>query len=112
VLYAPNNNGTGCNWASIAGSVTDTDGLPLNNYGVQIRHVADNLDVKVFSGSALTFGPGGFELAIGGTPQAGEFVVQLFSPAGAPVSEEYTVMTRDTCEENVAVLRFVQVQAF
>lgn len=112
VLYAPNSNGSGCNWASIAGSVTGIDGQPLNNYGVQIQHVADTLDVKVFSGSAVTFGPGGFELVIGGTPQAGEYTVQLFSPAGAPVSEVYTVTTRDTCEENVAVLRFVQVQAF
>lgn len=112
VLYIPNANGNGCDWASIAGSVTDQQGHPINNYGVQITDASNPslLDVKVFSGSALTFGEGGFELTLAGTPTAGEYEVQLFSPAGAPVSQVYAITTHDICAENVAVLNFIQTR--
>ncbi len=113
VLYIPNANGNDCDWASIAGSVTYQQGQPINNYGIQITDATNPglLDVKVFSGSALTFGEGGFELTLAGTPTAGEYEVQLFSPAGAPVSQVYTITTHDTCDKNVAILNFVQTRA-
>lgn len=111
VIYAPNANGQGCDWASIAGSVSGLGGEPLDNFGVQITDAedAERLDVKVFSGSAATFGAGGFELPLGGAPLEGEYIVQLFSAAGAPLSDEYRVATRASCDENVAVLNFIQV---
>jgi|FLYN01.1.fsa_nt_gi hypothetical protein len=109
VVYVPNANGEGCNWSSIAGSVTDLQGQPLNGYGVRVR--GENRDETVFSGSAITFGPGGFELFLNGTPLAGEYTVQLLSPSGAPVSDEYPVSTRTSCEQNVAIVSFVQNRA-
>lgn len=114
VIYIPNGNSSGCDWASIAGTVTGMQGEPVNGYGVEIKDAEDEtrLDAKVFSGSAVTFGDGGFELVLSGTPQAGTYTVQLFSPAGAPVSETYTVTTRDSCDENVAIVTFVQTRAF
>lgn len=114
VIYTPNGNSSGCDWASIAGTVMGMQGEPVNGYGVAIKDAEDetSLNAKVFSGSAVTFGDGGFELVLSGTPQAGTYTVQLFSPAGAPVSEAYTVTTRDTCDENVAIVSFVQVRAF
>jgi hypothetical protein len=111
VLYIPNANARGCDWASIAGTVTGLDGQPLDNYAVQIIDDDDpsRLDVRVYSGSALTFGSGGFELPLGGAPVEGRYRVQLFSAGGAPVSGEYTISTRDSCDENVVVLNFMQV---
>jgi hypothetical protein len=109
VVYAPNANGEGCQWSSIAGSVTDLQGRPLNGYGIRIR--GNNRDETVFSGSAITFGPGGFELFLNGTPQAGEYTVELLSPSGAPVSDEYPVNTRTSCEQNVVIVSFVQNRA-
>jgi hypothetical protein len=106
VVYVPNANGEGCNWSSIAGSVTDLQGQPLNGYGIRIQ--GNNRDETVFSGSALTFGPGGFELFLNGTPQAGEYTIQLLSPSGAPVSDEYPISTLTSCEQNVAIVSFVQ----
>jgi hypothetical protein len=106
VVYVPNANGEGCNWSSIAGSVTDLQGQPLNGYGVRIR--GSNREDIVYSGSAITFGPGGFELFLNGTPLAGEYTVELLSSSGAPVSEEYRVSTRTSCEQNVAIVTFVQ----
>ncbi|GAB4512421.1 MAG: hypothetical protein OHK0046_11900 [Anaerolineae bacterium] len=111
VLYAPNANASGCNWSSIAGTVTGLQGQPLNGYRVQIVDLDDptRLDVRVFSGSALTFGEGGFELPLGGAPQQGRYSVQLFTAAGAPLSDNYELITQSTCEENVAIVNFVQV---
>ncbi len=109
VVYVPNANGEGCNWSSIAGSVTDLQGQPLNGYGIRIQ--GNNREDTVFSGSALTFGPGGFELPLNGVPLAGDYTVQLLSPSGAPVSDEYPVSTRTSCEQNVAIVSFVQNRA-
>jgi hypothetical protein len=109
VVYVPNGNGEGCNWSSIAGSVTDLQGQPLNGYEVHMR--GENEEISVFSGSALTYGPGGFELPLSGAPLAAQYTVQLLNPSGAPVSDEYSVETRESCDENVAIVSFVQNRA-
>lgn len=106
VLYIPNDNGRACNWSSIAGSVISMEGEPVNGFGVQIS--GEGLDEKVFSGTAQTFGPGGFELFLNGVPQQAEYSVQLLSPAGTPVSEKIPVSTRAECDQNVAVVNFIQ----
>jgi len=108
-VFVPNGNDQGCDWASIAGSVTDLLGAPLDGYGVRIT--SENLDETVFTGSAQTFGPGGFELFLNGAPQVGMYTIQLLSPQEVPLSEEYTFTTRATCEENVAVVSFLQTRA-
>ncbi|MCU0481372.1 MAG: hypothetical protein MUE54_09180 [Anaerolineae bacterium] len=67
VLYTPNSNGRGCNWSSIAGTVTGISNEPLDGYAVQIVDIEDptRLNVVVNSGSSLNLGAGGFELALG-----------------------------------------------
>jgi hypothetical protein len=111
VVYAPNETERGCDWASIAGTVTGLEGEPLENYAVHIVETddPDQLDVRVFSGASQVFGPGSFELVLGGAPRESGYTVQLFTPAGAPVSDVYEVHTRANCEENVAIVDFVQV---
>jgi len=111
VLYTPNGNGSGCDWASIGGTVTGLNGEPLNGFRVRITDAEnpDQFQVEVFSGAVVTFGDGGFEYPLGNTPRAGRYDVQLFSSAGAPLSDAYRIVTRDRCEENVAIVTFVQV---
>ncbi|MCA0458718.1 MAG: hypothetical protein LCI00_32490 [Chloroflexi bacterium] len=104
-IYAPNANTEGCNWSSIAGTVTDSSGTALDGYRVHIS--GNGLDETVFSGAALTFGAGGFELFINGTAQEQTFTVQLLDPQSQPLSPEYSVTTRAGCDENVAILSFV-----
>lgn len=108
VVYAPNGNGQGCAWASLAGSVTDAGGGPLDGY--QVRVSGDGLEQAVFTGAALTYGPGGFELPLGEAPRAAEYTVQLFDPDGAPVSDVYRIVTRADCDGSVAIISFVQSQ--
>jgi hypothetical protein len=106
VAYSANENGRGCEWASIAGTVTAPDGSPLNAYRVRIT--STTVDTTVFSGAAASFGPGGYEFPIGGAPAAERFTVQLLSPEGAPLTAPLTVDTRATCAENVARVDFVE----
>lgn len=114
VVYVPNANGQGCNWSSIAGSITGLQGEALDNYRVQI--IGDNFNQTVITGAALTFGPGGYEMPISNVAQRAEFAVQLLTPEGIPISEVVYVETSDVCndqtQENVTIVSFVQNRAF
>jgi hypothetical protein len=104
VSYRANANPRGCEWASIAGSVEDASGIGLSGYRVQI--VGDGVNAAVFSGTTAAFGAGGFEFSLGNAPTAASFLVQLYSAANQPLSDVIVLQTRDTCDENVALLRF------
>lgn len=106
VRYIANPGTDGCNWSSIAGQVFDLNNQPLPGYGVRVAGA--DLDVQVAAGSAVTFGASGYEVPLNGVPTASTFRVQLLSPEGTPLSETYTVETRATCEEAVAVVDFIQ----
>ena len=111
VLYTPNANGRGCNWASIGGTVTGLDGAAMNEYIIHIVDAVDpdRLNVQVVIGSARTFGEGGYEFNLGGSPREGQYILQLLNPDGIPVSDEFLIFTRNVCNENVAIVNFVQV---
>lgn len=105
-VYAPNANERGCNWSSIAGTVTDKQGRALDGYRVRVS--GNGINETVFSGAAITFGSGGFELFLNGTPQEQTYTVQLFDPNSQPLSPPYSVTTQASCDQNVAVLQFTQ----
>ncbi|MFQ3567080.1 MAG: hypothetical protein SNJ59_08765 [Aggregatilineales bacterium] len=96
----------GCNWASIAGTVTDANNQALNGY--QIRILGNGVDETIISGSAPGYGPGGFELPLGRQAIDAQFAVQLANADGIPVSTVYTITTSSICEWNIAVLRFIE----
>jgi hypothetical protein len=106
IVYIANANGRGCEWASIAGSVTTEEGTALNGY--RVRVTGANFDETVFTGAALTFGAGGFEMPLGNAPQTATYNVQLFSPQGAPLSDVVVLTTRAECEANVTLVNFAQ----
>jgi hypothetical protein len=106
ILYAPNSNDLGCNWWSIAGTVTDNAGAALNGYRIRVSGLG--LNESVFSGASQSFGAGGFELPLVGTPGEETFTVQLFSAQDAPLSELINVTTRADCDANVTIVNFIQ----
>jgi len=109
VIYIANGSERGgCNWSSIAGSVTGLQGETLNGYGVHVT--GDGVDSTVFSGTAAAYGPGGYELPLNGAPKQAQYTVQLVNPASEPVSEAYPVATHDQCDQNIAVVSFIQKQ--
>jgi len=108
--YMQNPNESGCRWASIAGSVTNLEGVPLA--GLAVRVIGEGIDEIRFTGAALTYGPGGFEIFLNGAPLRGQYTVQLLSRTGSPISTPFTVETSAVCEENVTIVNFVQNYAY
>ncbi len=106
VLYVSNQNGRACNWASIAGAVTNADNSPLPGFGVRVA--GDGVSATVFSGTNSSFGDGGYELNLGGAPMVSTFTVHLVTTGGAPLSDVLTVTTRDDCNQNVVIINFIQ----
>ena len=88
----------------------DLAGDPVRGLGIQLT--GEGLDEVRFSGTAPTFGDGGYEFFLNGTPIRGLYTVQLLSQTGAPISEEFVVQTSPVCEENVAIVNFVQNHEF
>lgn len=97
----------GCAWQSVAGTVTDVSGSPLNDY--RVRVLGDGIDATTTSGSAPGYGPGGFEVQLGSQAVEGQVAVQLLDPAGSPVSEVVTVPTSARCDWNISIIRFAQL---
>ncbi|GAB4442297.1 MAG: hypothetical protein Kow00120_11120 [Anaerolineae bacterium] len=107
VAYGPNYNSAACAWQSIAGRVTGLDNRPVEEaLYVEIR--GEGVDELVPTGSQPAFGPSGFELSLGDTPRRGQYVVRLVGQSGEPLSDEIVVETIDRCEQNVALVNFVQ----
>jgi hypothetical protein len=106
VDYAP--SASGCDWSSVAGTVTDLQGEGLEDYGVRIRSQEGDLNATVTTGDAAEIGPGGFELQVSDSASLSPYTIQLLDPNGEPVSEEYLVVTSDVCEQNVVLVSFVQ----
>lgn len=108
VRYERNLTAEGCEWVSIAGSVRGLQGEILNGYGVRVE--GEGVSQTVYTGGAdsLFFEPGEFEVLLGDVPVVAPFAVTLLSPEGEVLSEDYLVITSDRCDQNVAVIDFVQ----
>jgi len=100
----------GCEWLSIAGSVTGFLGEPLLNIPVEVTR-SQFAEVR-FSGTAPRFGGSGFEINVGNRPISQNFSVRLLSPTGQSLSDFVVVETGATCEENVAFIAFYQVRDY
>ncbi len=106
VSYARNTNGEGCAWSSIAGQVFDLTQGPL--IGLVIQVTGDNFQQIALSGSERRFGASGYEIFLNSTPVEAEYVVQLRSTTGMPLSEPYVVKTLSSCDHNIAIVNFLQ----
>ncbi|MFN8377905.1 MAG: hypothetical protein U0452_04465 [Anaerolineae bacterium] len=98
-----------CAWQSVAGTLTDVNGAPLNDY--RIRVLGDGIDATTTSGSAPGYGPGGFEVQLGNEAREGQVAVQVLDPSGSPVSDVVSVPTSARCDWNISVIRFQQLAA-
>lgn len=70
----------------------------------------DRVQEYHFSGEpqAVRFGPSGFEAVLGAEPREESFTIQLRSQTGVPLSEAVIVKTRTGCNQNLAIVDFVQ----
>ncbi len=101
VRYAAHRSG--CAWSGVAGEVRG-----VGRY--QVRITNPTLEAIVYSGTALSYGVGGYELQLFDAPLQGTVTVQLFGAEGVPASDGVRVELRPTCEENLAIVNFVATE--
>jgi len=106
VYYAANNNDQGCQWLSIAGTVTDLNGRAITSLAIEIN--GDEFHNVQFSGSAARWGAGGFEFNLGSAPRSATYTLRVLGPTGGPISEVIFVNTGNTCQTNIAIVDFIQ----
>jgi hypothetical protein len=109
LAYRANTNPQACDWLSIAGEVLGLLGEPLLNLAVEVA--GEGFSEVQFSGTAPTFGAGGFEVNLGNRPAARAFSVRLLGPLGEPLSDYILIETGATCADNVALINLRQVRA-
>ena len=101
--------GQGCAWIGIAGQVLDAKGEAETNHVLAVTGVfnGENIDQVSLSGSAPTFGPGGFVVRLPGQVAApGQLSIQLFDLQGAPLSNPVAFQSPQTCEQTLVLLNF------
>jgi hypothetical protein len=97
-----------CKWGGMGGQV-----LGLNNQGVdglRIHVTGGGIDETVVSGGAPVYGKGGWERSVNNAPSSGLFNVQLEKADGTDLSAVIAVQLIDTCEKNLALVNFQQIQ--
>jgi hypothetical protein len=101
----------GCKGLWLIGQVFDLNSGPLPGLPVQVTGSVFQGAIK-FTGSAPKWGDSGYEFELNATPVEDQFVVQLLNTTGQPLSEPIMVKTLASCEQNVAVVNFIQNHPF
>jgi hypothetical protein len=106
--FTANSTPQGCRWQSIAGTVSDLQRRPIKGMLVRITSQNGNIDEFHTSGEQVRFGESGFEVFLGTIPREERYTLVLTGPRGDSVSEPIIVDTRTGCDQNVAIVNFVQ----
>ncbi len=100
----------GCEWQGVAGNVLNASGTAVPNLWVRV--VGSGIDEFVISGSTQLYGTlGGFEVQTGTEPAAAIYQIQIYAAdKETALSNAVSISLDGTCEKNLAVVNFVQVQ--
>ncbi len=103
-----------CQWMGVGGQVLDIKGAPYTGITIQLGGYIDGRSVFLTSltGTALQYGPAGYEFTIADKPVAskGDLWLRLVDQAGLALSERIYFETFDKCEQNLNVINFKQVK--
>lgn len=95
----------GCDWLGITGTVLDKGGAPLAGYQLRAQAAEGEAREAV---TAITGADGAFTLRLGDAPALAPFTLTLYDLNGQALSEGYTVITGDRCDQNVVAVMFNQ----
>jgi hypothetical protein len=99
----------GCEWQGIGGQINGPNG-PLPGITVRVT-LPDNTTLTSVSGTAPSYGQSGYEIQVGNAPAPGAYQVQVVAADGTtPLSGPLTVQFTGTCEQNLALVNFIQLQ--
>ena len=102
-------NNAGCSWSGVAGSVFGLDGNPTQIGRYRVHVWGDGLgDKYVTAGSFPIYSDSGWELFLFDSPTVQELNIQLESENGTAVSQLYRIQTRNSCDQNLLRIDFVQ----
>ncbi len=109
-VFKPN---TGCSWQGVAGLVKDMQDQQLINVGILIKGTYDGRTIseQTASGTHTEYGESGYEFQLGTTPidSVGLLSIQLVDASGLPLSEPVIFDTYGTCDKNLIVINFKQI---
>jgi hypothetical protein len=93
----------------LAGTIVDLKGEAVRDYVVHVTG-ANGFSQKVAVSSSPDYGPGGWELRLGGREAKGIWHVQLYKTADSktPLSASYEIILPGICQKNLAFVRFQQ----
>lgn len=103
-------NAAGCNWQGLAGQVINERGEAL--VGIQIRVTGDGIPEQfTISGTNTFYGPSGWEVAVDNKITTGRYRVELIAN-GQQVSPTVEIVFPNSCQQNLALINFVQTRPF
>jgi hypothetical protein len=104
----------GCNWSGVGGQVFDLAGVPMAGLVVRIQGTLEGISVMKYAvtGSAVKFGPGGFEINLTNHPVStqGSLYLQLSDLSGALLSGRIPLTTYNSCDRNLLLVNIVEAQ--
>ncbi|HVN55637.1 MAG TPA: hypothetical protein VMT46_14985 [Anaerolineaceae bacterium] len=104
----------GCKWLGIGGQVFDLSGAPVVGIYIKLGGsvYGKPVDMLSLTGTALQYGPAGYEFRLGDTPvdTKQQLWVQLFDQADLPLSDKIYFDTFKDCAKNLTIINFKQVK--
>lgn len=106
---------SGCNYLGVAGQIFAANNQPLTNAPIVVwvsgQLAGVELNQVALPGTAPHVGPAGFEIALADHPVAsqGTVYIQLLDlNTQLPLSDAVFFETKDSCEQNIVLINFVQ----
>ena len=108
-LYLQNYaNGAGCDWMGLAGEVLDLNRRPVITGAYRVHVWGNGIDERAMVGGAPAYSPSGWEQFVNNSPNTATYSVQLETVSGTAVSQVYSIQTRDSCNQNLIRVDFIQ----
>jgi hypothetical protein len=100
-----------CNWQGIAGMVFDLQNAPTGDSIYQVRLLSTGEDVVVGVGDNQGLGDSyNWAVRVSSNPNSDVYFLRLETLAGAALSPMARVIFTNSCNENLAIVNFVQIK--
>ncbi len=104
-------NSAGCAWQGIGGQVFNISGEEYTQGGLQVHVYNNQFENTVRIGTNSLYGPiSGWEVPVAQQITQDFYYVQLETLTGTVVSDRIEINFPGDCEQNVALVRFIQVR--
>ncbi len=101
-------NAAGCSWMGLAGEVLDVNRHPVVTGMYNVHVWEGGIDERALVGGAPAYSPSGWEQFVTDEPSIRTYNVQLETVNGTAVSQVYSIQTRDSCNQNLTRIDFIQ----